>query len=128
MLFSDVFSSSIHRFCPALRVLHHLQSLLLQEFFLLSFRDERHAVGPGMMVFIEIREGSEAISSDLFRLTAAVHSCINGEGAAPCSNHLALVCDDIASENRELEIDAVEYEQDSILRVNILRHSEIGTF
>ena len=35
--------------------------------------------------------------------------------------------DNVAGKNRELEVDAVEDEKNGVFRVNILRHSEIGT-
>ena len=85
-------------------------------------------MGLGVVVFVEIGEGGEAVGGYFFRLAAAVHLCVNREGAAPGGDYLALVGDDVARENRELEVDAVEHQKDGILRVNILRHSEIGTF
>ena len=118
----------IHRHSPPLRVLHHLQSLLLQEFLLLGFGDERHTMGLGVVVFIKIGESGEAVGGDFFGLAAAVHFCVNRQGAAPGGDYLALESDNVTCENRELEIDAMEDKKDSVFRVNILRHSEIRTF
>ena len=80
-----------------------------------------------VMVLIKIGEGGKAVGGDFFRLAAAVHLRVNRQRAAPDMDDLALVSDNVAREDRKLEIDAVEYEQDGILGVNILRHSEIGT-
>ena len=79
------------------------------------------------MVFVQVGEGGEAVGGDFFRLAAAVHFCVDGQGAASSSDYLALIGDNVARENRELEVDAVEHQKDGILRVNVLRHSEIGT-
>ena len=81
-----------------------------------------------MVVFVQIREGGEAVGGDFFGLPAAVHFCVDGQGAAPGGDYLALIGDDVARENRELEVDAVEHQKDGVLRVNILRYSKIGTF
>ena len=117
----------IHRHSPLLRILHHLQSLLLQELFFLGFKRKRDAVGTGMMVFVQVREGGETVGGDFFGLAAAVHFCVDGQGTATGGDYLALESDNVAGENREFEIDAVENEQNGVLRINILRHSEIGT-
>ena len=82
----------------------------------------------GVVVFVQIGEGGKAVSGDFFGLAAAVHSSINGQGAAPCSNHLTFEGDDVARENRELEVNAMEHQKNGVLRVNILRHSKIRTF
>ena len=82
----------------------------------------------GMMVFIEIGEGGETVSGNFFGFAAAIHFRINSKCAATHGNDLALEGDNVTRENRELEVDAMEHEKDCILRVNILRHSEIGTF
>ena len=118
----------IHRQSPLFRVRHHLQSLLLQEFFLVGLRLKRDAVRARMVVFVQIGEGGETIGGDFFGLAAAVHFCVDGQGAAPGGDYLALESDNVTCENREFEIDAVENEQNGVLRINILRHSEIGTF
>ena len=118
----------IHRHSPLLRVFHHLQSLLPQEFFFLCFRRKRDAVGTGMVVFIQIGEGGETVGGDFFGLAAAVHFGVNGQGTTANGNDFALESDDVAGENREFKINAVEDEQDGVFRVNILRHSKIGTF
>ncbi len=118
----------IHRQSPLFRVRHHLQSLLLQEFFLVGLRLKRDAVGTRMVILVQVGERGEAVGGDFFRLAAAVHFCVNGQCAATHGDDLALESDDVASENRELEINAVEDEQNGVLRINILRHSEIGTF
>ena len=118
----------IHRQSPLFRVRHHLQSLLLQEFFLVGLRLKRDAVGTGMMVFVQIGESGKAVGGDFFGFSTAVHFCVDGQGAAPGGDYLALESDNVTCENREFEIDAVENEQNGVLRINILRHSEIGTF
>lgn len=79
------------------------------------------------MVFVQIGKGGEAISSDFFGLTAAVHLRVDRQGAAAHGNDLALEGDDVAGKDGELEVDAVEHEKDCVFRVNILRHSKIGT-
>ena len=80
-----------------------------------------------MVVFIQIGEGSEAVGSDFFGLATTVHFCIYRQCTAAHGDDLALEGNDVASKNRELEVDAMKHKQDGILRVNILRHSEIGT-
>ena len=85
-------------------------------------------MGLGVVVFVQIGEGGEAVGGDFFGFAAAVHLCVNRQGAAPGGDYLALVCDDVARKNRELEVDAVKDEKNGVLRVNILRHSEIGAF
>ena len=81
-----------------------------------------------MVVLIQIRESGKAVSGDPFGLATAIHFRVNSQGAAAHGDDFALEGDDVARENRELEVDAVEHQKDGILRVNILRHSEIGTF
>ena len=81
-----------------------------------------------MVVFIKIGEGGKAVGGDFFGFAAAIHFCVNRQGAAPGGDYLALESDNVTCENRELEIDAVEHQKDGIFRINILRHSEIGTF
>lgn len=117
----------IHRFSPTFRVLHHLQGLLLQEAFFLRFRFEGDAMRLGMVVLVQIREGGEAIGGNLFGLTATVHLGVDRQGAAPHRDDLALEGDDVARENRELEVDAMQHKQNGVFRINILRHSEIRT-
>ena len=117
----------IHRQSPLFRVRHHLQSLLLQEFFLVGLRLKRDAVRARMVVFVQIGEGGETIGGDFFGLTAAVHFCVDGQGAATHGDDFALESDNVAGENRELEINAMKDEKNGVLRINILRHSEIGT-
>ena len=85
-------------------------------------------MGLGMVVFVQIGEGGEAVGGDFFGFAAAVHFCVNRQGAAACGDYLALVGDDVARENRELEVDAVKHQKNGVLRVNVLRHSEIGAF
>ena len=41
-------------------------------------------------------------------------------------DYFALESHDIASKNGKFEINAVEYQQDGVLGVNILGHSKIG--
>lgn len=118
----------IHRQSPLFRILHHFTRLLLQESFLLRFRLKRDAMRTGMVVFVQVGEGGEAVGGDFFRFAAAVHFCVNGQCAATHGDDLALEGDDVACENRELEVDAVEHQKDGILCINVLRHSEIGTF
>ena len=120
--------SLIHRLGAAFRVLHHLQSLLLQELFLFRLRFDHDAMWSGMVVFVQIRESGETISGDLFRLTAAVHLRVDRQRATTHGDDLAFESDNVARKNRELEVDAVKHEQDRIFRINILRHSEIGAF
>ena len=84
-------------------------------------------MGLGMVVLVEIGECGEAVGGDFFGFAATIHFCVNRQGAASSGDYLALEGDDVARENRELEIDAVEHQKDGILRVNVLRHSEIGT-
>lgn len=81
-----------------------------------------------MMVLIQIREGGESVGGDLLRLTAAVHLGIDGQCAFPCVDHLAFESDNVTGENGELEVDAVEHQQNGILGVDILCHGEIGAF
>ena len=81
-----------------------------------------------MVVFVEIREGGEAVGGDFFGLAAAVHFRVNRQSAATHGDDLALEGDNVARENRELEVDAVEHQKDGVLCINILSHSEIGTF
>ena len=81
-----------------------------------------------MVVFIQIGESGEAVGGDFFGLTAAVHFRVDRQSASTDIHDLALESDDVARENRELEINAMEDEKDGVLCVNILRHSEIGTF
>lgn len=118
----------IHCQSPLLRVLHHLQSLLLQEAFFLGFRLKRDAVGTGMVVFVQIGESGEAVGGDFFGFAAAVHLRVNRQCAATNGDDFALEGDDVARKNRELEVDAMEDEKNGVFRVNILRHSEIRTF
>lgn len=80
------------------------------------------------MVFVQVGESGEAIGGDFFGFAAAVHFRVNGQCAATHGDDFALESDDVASKNRELEIDAVEDKKDGVFRINILRHSEIGTF
>ena len=81
-----------------------------------------------MVVFVQIGKGGEAVGSNFFGLAAAVHFCVDRQSASTDIHDLALESDDVARENRKLEIDAMEDKKDSVFRVNILRHSEIGTF
>ena len=81
-----------------------------------------------MVVFVQIGESGETVGSDFLRFAAAVHLRVDGQGAASHRDDLALESNDVARENRELEVDAMEHQKDGVLRVNILRHSEIGAF
>ena len=82
----------------------------------------------GMVILVQIGESGEAVGGDFFGLTAAIHFCVDRQSAATHRDDFALEGNDVARENRELEIDAMEHQQDGVLCVNILRHSEIGTF
>ena len=123
-----VVNSLIHCHGSAFGILHHFLGLLLQPAFLVGLRGDDDAMGLGVMVLVQIREGGKAVSGCFFRFAAPIHLCIYGEGRAPHVDHLALESDDIASEDGELEVDAVEHQQDRVLGVNILRHGEIGAF
>ena len=81
-----------------------------------------------MMVLVQIGEGGETVGGRLFGLATAVHLGVDREGAFSRVNHLALEGDDVAGENGEFEIDAVEYKEHGVLGVNVLCHSEIGAF
>ena len=80
------------------------------------------------MVFIQVRESGEAVGGDFFGFAAAVHFRVDRQSASTDIHDLALESDDVARENRELEVDAVEDKKDSVFRINVLRHSEIRTF
>ena len=79
------------------------------------------------MILIQIGEGGKSVGGDLLGLTAAVHLGVDGEGAATCVDDLALVGDDVAGKDGELEIDAMKHQQDRVFGVDILRDGEIGT-
>ena len=81
-----------------------------------------------MVVFVQIREGGEAVGSDFFWFAAAVHFRVNGQCAATHGNDFALKGNNVSRENRELEIDAMEDKKNGVFRVYILRHSELGAF
>ncbi len=117
----------VHRLCSPFRVLHHLQCLLLQELFFFCFRLKRDAVWTGMMVLIQIGESGEAIGGNLFGFATAVHLRVNRQSATTHRNDFTLERDDVAREDRELEVDAVKHEKNGVFCVNILRHSEIRT-
>ena len=85
-------------------------------------------MGPGTVVLIQIREGGESVGSGPLRFAAAVHFGIDREGALARVDYLALESDDVTGENRELEVDAVQHEQDGVLGVNILSYGKIGAF
>ena len=121
-------TSLIHCHGPSFGILHHFLGLLLQPAFLVSLRGDDDAVGLGVVVLVQIREGGEAVGSCLFGLAAAIHLGIDGKGRAPHMDHLALEGDDVAGEDGKLEVDAVKYQQDCVLGVNILCHGEIGAF
>ena len=80
-----------------------------------------------MMVFVEVGECGKAIGGDLFRFAAAVHFGVDCQSAATNRDDFAFEGDDVARENRELEVDAVEYKQDGVFRINILCYSKIRT-
>ena len=82
----------------------------------------------GMVILVQIGESGEAVGGDFFGLATTVHFCVDRQSASTDIHDLALKGDDVASENREFEIDAVEDKKDSVFRVNILRHSKIRTF
>ena len=119
-------NSLIHRQRPLFGSFQYLNGLLLQPLLLFVFRREGDAVRLGVMVLVKVGEGCKAVGSGLFRFTTAVHLGIDGEGRASRMDHLAFEGDDVACKDGELEVDAVEYEQDGVLRVNILRYGEIG--
>jgi len=121
------FCCLIHRLCSPLRVLHHFHGLLPQELFLLGFGNDGDAMRFAVVILIEVGEGRETIGSNLFGFSAAVHLRVNRQGATTYMDDLALESDDVAREDGELEVNAVQYEQNGVLGVNILRHSEIGT-
>ena len=81
----------------------------------------------GMVVFVQVGESGEAIGGDFLGLTATIHLRIDGQGAASHRDDLALEGDDVASEDWELEIDAVKHKKNGVLRINILCYSKIGT-
>ena len=85
-------------------------------------------MGLGMMVLVQIGEGGKPIGGGLLGLTAAIHLGVDREGGATHVDHLALEGDDVAGKDGELEIDAVEYQQDRILGVDILGYGKIGAF
>ena len=58
-------------------------------------------------------------------LAATVHLGVDCQCGAACSDDFALEGHDVASENRELEVDAVKHQQDSVFGVNILSYSKI---
>ena len=82
----------------------------------------------GVVVLVKVGESGKAVGSGLFRFATAVHLGLDGEGGASRMDHLAFKGDDVARKDGELEVDAVEHEQDGVLRVNILRYGEIGAF
>lgn len=118
----------IHRQSPLFRILHHFTRLLLQEFFLVGLRLKRDAVRARMVVFVQIGESGKAVGGDFFGFATAVHLRVNRQCAATHGDDLALESDNVAGKNRELEVNAVEDKKDGVFRINILRHSEIGTF
>ena len=117
----------IHRQSPSFGIFQHLQGLLLQPSLFFGLGGEDDAVGLGVVVLVQIGESGETVGGGLFGLAAAVHLGIDGEGGAPCVDHLALEGDDVAGEDGEFEIDAVEHQQHGVFGVNILGHSKIGT-
>ena len=116
----------IHCQCASLGVFEHFEGLLLEPLLFLGLGGEGDAMGPGVMVLVQIGEGGEAIGGGLLWLTAAIHLGVNGEGAASCVDHLALEGDDVTGKNGKLEVDAVQHEQNRVLGVDILCHGKIG--
>ena len=118
----------VHGFCSVFGFLQYFEGLLLKPFLLFCFGGDNNAMGLGVVVLVQVREGGEAVGCGLFGFTAAIHLGIDGEGGASRVDHLAFEGDDVAGEDGEFEIDAVEYQQDGVLGVNILRHGKIGAF
>ena len=118
----------IHRQSPLFGVFQHLQGLLLQPSLFFGLGGENDAVGLGVVVLVQIGESGETVGGGLFGLAAAVHLGIDGEGGAPCVDHLALEGDDVAGEDGKLEVDAVKHQKHGVFGVNILGHGEIGAF
>ena len=79
-----------------------------------------------MVVFVQVGERGEAVGGDLLGLAAAVHLRVDRQSAATHGDDLTLESDDVARENRKLEVDAVEHKKDGVFGINILRYSEIG--
>jgi len=116
----------IHCQCALFGVFEDFEGLLLEPLLFLGLGSEGDAMGSGVMVLVQIGEGGEAIGGGFFRLAAAVHLGVDGEGAASRVDHLALEGDDITSKDGKLEVDAMQHEQNRILGVDILCHGKIG--
>ena len=120
--------SLVHRPSASFRVFHHLHGLLLQEAFFIGFGSEGDTMWLAVMVLVEIGERGKAVGGHFLRFAAAVHFGVDRQSAAPHMDDLAFEGDDVARENREFEIDAMQHEEDSVFGVNILCHGEIGAF
>lgn len=120
--------SLVHRPSTSFGVFHHLHGLLLQEFLFLCFGSEGDTMWLAMMVLVQIGERGEAVGGHFFGFAAAVHSGIDRQSAAPHVDDLAFEGDDVARENREFEIDAMQHEEDGVFGVNVLCHGKIGAF
>ena len=118
----------VHRPSASFGVFHHLHGLLLQEAFFIGFGSEGDTMWLAVMVLVEIGERGKAVGGHFLRFAAAVHFGVDRQSAAPHMDDLAFESDDVARKNRELEVDAMQYKQYSIFCVNILCHSEVGTF
>ena len=119
---------TVHCLGSSFGILQDFQSLLLKPSLLIILRCENDAVRFGLVVLIQVGEGGEAIGGSLLGFPTSIHFCIYGKGRAPRMDHLALESDDVAGEDGELEVNAMEHEQDGVFRVNILGNGKIGTF
>lgn len=118
----------VHRPSASFGVFHHLHGLLLQEFLFLCFGSEGDTMWLAVMVLVEIGEGGKAVGSHFFGFAAAVHLGVDRQSAATHMDDLAFEGDNVACENREFEIDAMQHEKDGVFGVDVLCHSEIGAF
>ena len=118
----------IHRPSTSFGVFHHLHGLLLQEFLFLCFRGKGDTMWLAMMVLVQIGERGEAVGGHFFGFATAVHLGVDRQSAAPHVDDLAFEGDDVARENREFEIDAMQHKEDSVFGVNVLCHGKIGAF
>ena len=120
--------SLVHRPSTSFGVFHHLHGLLLQEAFFIGFGSEGDTMWLAVMVLVEIGERGKAVGGHFLRFAAAVHFGVDRQSAAPHVDDLAFEGDDVARENREFEIDAMQHEEDGVFGVNVLCHGEIGAF
>ena len=103
------FCCLIHRLCSPLRVLHHLHGLLPQELLFLGFGRNGNSMRFAVVVLVKVGEGRETIGGDFFRLATAVHFRVNRQGATTYMDDLAFESDNVAREDGELEVDAMQY-------------------